>query len=313
MMRVGSLANWIEFTYEDSGRCVTYQDSHLASSHGDEVQWGEDQLFDFWDMHEQEFWEGVYRDGCHEHEEWGVQLRLMARAKKRKGLARKRGCRGSRTPMSYWRCKSQMTAREVAQHERILDNRLAHPQRGRYEKKAIYADAEEGKWWTGVEARAMEDEWWTGVETRAMEDEWRTGVGDAALFPPVPNIPKCPANNTVLPDKLFELMHNLQFRDIDPNDFDLLMELADYDSKKTASEKQLAGIPSFCASADICEECNEGCIFCAEIYEVGQTLKRLPCGHVFHELCLAQHLSKYSTKCPFNTGVAFGGCDFEFV
>ena len=46
--------------------------------------------------------------------------------------------------MSYWRCKSQMTAREVAQHERILDNRLAHPQRGRYEKKAIYADAEEG-------------------------------------------------------------------------------------------------------------------------------------------------------------------------
>merc|ERR1719310_897898 len=41
----------------------------------------------------------------------------------------------------------------------------------------------------------------------------------------------------------------------------------------------------------------EECCCCSEVYDEKAVIKRTPCGHVFHEQCLAKWL-KVSTTCP---------------
>eukprot|EP00656_Telonema_subtile_P029629 TRINITY_DN32721_c0_g1_i2.p1 TRINITY_DN32721_c0_g1~~TRINITY_DN32721_c0_g1_i2.p1 ORF type:complete len:296 (+),score=52.44 TRINITY_DN32721_c0_g1_i2:297-1184(+) len=231
---------------------------------------------------------------------------LQQRQHKRKPAKSKRACSGGRGGCDTRR--SHLSAWDFRKEERKLASR-----------RALYADTQaRGPRSAGVGCRGSlfqaasapratyyeHTQQWEQPPARSYA-RWRA---EAAA----PRIPRCPENTTQLPQKVFELMHNLQFREIDPNDFDLLMELAEYDSKKTLSEGKLGAIPFFEATTETVEECAEGCVFCAEEYEVGEQLKRLPCGHVFHDHCITGHLSKYSTKCPFNTGVAFGGCTFDF-
>ena len=48
---------------------------------------------------------------------------------------------------------------------------------------------------------------------------------------------------------------------------------------------------------DIIEETNKNCCICIDDHVIGSTVVKLPCGHLFHEACIAEWLRK-SCMCP---------------
>lgn len=50
-------------------------------------------------------------------------------------------------------------------------------------------------------------------------------------------------------------------------------------------------------SEDLVDECNRECCICFFQHEVGDTVARLPCGHIFHKPCITEWLEKKCT-CP---------------
>lgn len=286
---------WLDaehFVFECEKR---HQDTFTELMGDDDLWLGDDWGTDDW-----------YEDEAPSEIDWWESLGHQAanrRVLKRKPPSSKRACSGGRGECSTRRCCSRLSAWDRRKEERKLENR-----------QALQMDSKPRAPNTRTQAtRAVHATQWCGSYQSQAAASWDfEPAGYQRWEPAEARIPRCPPNTTQLPDKLFELMHKLQFRDIDPNDFDLLMELAEYDSRKTISEQRLSGIPLFEATQETVEECADGCVFCAEEYTVGEQLKKLPCGHVFHDHCITGHLSKYSTKCPYNTGVAFGGCSFQF-
>ncbi|XP_028394622.1 uncharacterized RING finger protein ECU07_0330-like [Dendronephthya gigantea] len=90
---------------------------------------------------------------------------------------------------------------------------------------------------------------------------------------------------------------SLQFRDVTPEDYEFLLRLDESIPTKTVPEKRLASLTEDETSE---EHANELCSVCIESYELGQTRKTLPCGHVFHSNCIETWLRKSSTKCPLD-------------
>lgn len=54
----------------------------------------------------------------------------------------------------------------------------------------------------------------------------------------------------------------------------------------------------------VCGEDYEGLCICAEKVQVGQHIKTLPCGHVFHSQCIIRVLF-LSTRCPLDDSEVF--------
>jgi RING-finger-containing ubiquitin ligase len=53
---------------------------------------------------------------------------------------------------------------------------------------------------------------------------------------------------------------------------------------------QYRGLPCFC--------CNTTCSICLEDFTADESLRLLPCGHVFHTSCILPWLTKRATSCP---------------
>ena len=336
-LTIGSNSNWIVF--ESSSEAVTEPvQSTTVGVGADEDEWlSEEQLtafcesqdlpaFDQWldyshwvnhenDIEMDEEWEFDSGDDVDaESYEWTAWERVDRRQAKRKVFRNRKACIGCSTLCSVdlasqqkeraeWQSQGNrravFTPLDRVKEERRQDNRKACPARGvkgpRAPKRSVCTGWGVSQSWGGDRAGWQADQQWEAA-------------------PALQVVPRCPANNTQLPDELFSLMHELQYKEINPNDFDLLMQLAEYDSRKTISESQLSAIPLLIASEATLEKCeDDSCVFCCDDFCVGDHLKQLPCGHTFHEQCITGHLSKYSTKCPYNTGVAFGGCIFDFA
>lgn len=139
-----------------------------------------------------------------------------------------------------------------------------------------------------------------------------------------------------LSDDLRALLLALQHRDLDPEDYDLLLRLDERVKPKTAETSLLDSLrvevvtePEvfFDASAavDVSDsstltavdqltsspsEQPDGyidadapltvCGVCLEQYDVGQRRKYLPCGHAFHADCIDSWLSQSSLNCPLD-------------
>lgn len=90
---------------------------------------------------------------------------------------------------------------------------------------------------------------------------------------------------------------SLQFRDVTPEDYEFLLRLDESVPTKTVSGERLASLTEDEAGE---EHAKKICSVCMESYELGQTRKTLPCGHVFHSNCIDTWLRESSTKCPLD-------------
>jgi len=97
------------------------------------------------------------------------------------------------------------------------------------------------------------------------------------------------------------LLVALQHRDLDPNDYELLLRLDDRIQPRTVSKLELSSLPvSELSVADLDARSPITCGVCLEPVEAGQRLKHLHCGHAFHDLCIDAWLRESSTKCPLD-------------
>ena len=88
---------------------------------------------------------------------------------------------------------------------------------------------------------------------------------------------------------LNELLHELQYRDATPEDYELLMTLHEQDNKPTVVEDvgTLEGDDRFC-------------VVCQTDYINGDTVRRLPCNHTFHKECIDEWLTTGAASCPID-------------
>ena len=100
----------------------------------------------------------------------------------------------------------------------------------------------------------------------------------------------------------------LQERELTPEDYELLLVLAESVEKKTVAAEDLERIAQFIVRAedltaggrflDVDEEVMSCCI-CMTDFEVADAVKILPCEHAFHAACIDQWLSN-SVTCPLD-------------
>ena len=65
-----------------------------------------------------------------------------------------------------------------------------------------------------------------------------------------------------------------------------------------ASRAAIRRVPLVRVQADdLRKDSNEACCVCLEPHEVGSVAARLPCGHLFHEQCVTEWLTRHCS-CP---------------
>lgn len=115
-----------------------------------------------------------------------------------------------------------------------------------------------------------------------------------------PNLQKFALQQFNVPREMQDMadfLLSLQFRDVTPEDYDILLRLDESVQNKTVSEKILVSLKTDTASKD---HVDDVCAVCMENYKFGQTRKILPCKHVFHSDCIATWLRGSSNKCPLD-------------
>lgn len=96
------------------------------------------------------------------------------------------------------------------------------------------------------------------------------------------------------------LLVALQHRDLNPDDYDLLLRLDDRVQPRTVSELQLSALAvNELSVTDVNQYSSITCAVCLESFAAGQRCKLLPCGQ-FHDVCIDTWLRQSSTKCPLD-------------
>lgn len=92
---------------------------------------------------------------------------------------------------------------------------------------------------------------------------------------------------------------DLQHRELTPEDYELLLMLDMSVAPKTVQISCLQSIPTMSVSV-MPELESQSCSICMEMYEESDTVKKLPCEHLFHTSCIDYWLSKSSQNCPLD-------------
>lgn len=82
-----------------------------------------------------------------------------------------------------------------------------------------------------------------------------------------------------------------------PEDYEILLRLDERVQRKTVNTSVLNSLPNVVADEKYLDEI---CSICIENYLRGQTLKILPCSHVFHSDCIEKYLQEFSIQCPLD-------------
>ncbi|XP_064649284.1 uncharacterized protein LOC135501226 [Lineus longissimus] len=113
----------------------------------------------------------------------------------------------------------------------------------------------------------------------------------ALLAPPpqpdVPNTSENAANQTLI---------DLMTRDLTPEDYELLLRLDESVAPKTLETDIVKSLRTVIVMTDS----TDWCPICMDPYELGTTMKYLPCDHAFHERCVDTWLMERSMNCPLD-------------
>lgn len=91
---------------------------------------------------------------------------------------------------------------------------------------------------------------------------------------------------------------DLQYREINPEDYDALVQLEGREKKRALPPHLLASLPvEPFKSAD---SINQSCPICQQDYSAHDLCLILPCRHTMHRECGRQWLSAYSNECPLD-------------
>lgn len=92
-----------------------------------------------------------------------------------------------------------------------------------------------------------------------------------------------------------KLLMELQFRDITPEDYDLLLELDEEVAPKTVNKTVLEKNPT----KELDHDLEEICLICMENFLSGESIRTLDaCAHFFHTSCIDKYLVNFSNQCP---------------
>lgn len=90
-------------------------------------------------------------------------------------------------------------------------------------------------------------------------------------------------------------MADLLFREITPDDYELLLQLDDKVARPTVSKNEVESLPQVCVE----EVLGETCMVCLDNFRSMDDVSLLPsCGHCFHRLCVAKWLLERHRVCP---------------
>jgi len=156
-----------------------------------------------------------------------------------------------------------------------------------------------------------------GQEARRGE-ETRRGHVMEPRFPPLRAEREAAAATVGVDTGTYNLLMDMQHRDITPDDYEMLRNLDTSIKPKTLSPRTLEirapcwEIPGTCVpdtaslAADVTETgaparssaAEQRCSICMESLVAGECVRRLPCGHIFHAGCVDEWLTHRSNVCP---------------
>ena len=91
-----------------------------------------------------------------------------------------------------------------------------------------------------------------------------------------------------------QFLIDLQFRDIDPTDYDYLLLLDEKVNTKVMDNKTVEKMPKLFGQKGDCVICFD------EIVEDQEIIKLFKCNHIFHKDCIKKWLTTVSNKCPID-------------
>jgi hypothetical protein len=125
---------------------------------------------------------------------------------------------------------------------------------------------------------------------------------------PVVNSTIVTTNTTIDPiEEIDPHILQLQYRDIDENDYDALIALHEQEQKPSCLPQYAVDM----LSTELFSELSEAgtCTVCLDDFELHQRLKKLPCSHSFHQDCIDEWLLKHSDSCAMCNQKVFPDLD----
>mmetsp|Transcript_29438 Transcript_29438/g.67800 ORF Transcript_29438/g.67800 Transcript_29438/m.67800 type:complete len:297 (+) Transcript_29438:119-1009(+) len=109
-----------------------------------------------------------------------------------------------------------------------------------------------------------------------------------------------------IPADMDNVLEDLLFRDITPEDYDMLLQLDEELTPATASHSSLAALDDL-EESDPEEHVGQQCVICQTSFDVesDEHIIVLHCGHPFHRDCIRKWLTERSEVCPLCGDRAF--------
>lgn len=101
----------------------------------------------------------------------------------------------------------------------------------------------------------------------------------------------------LLPSQVSDIL----FRELTPEDYDLLLHLDESIERRAASRFSVDSLPRAWASDFL----GESCTVCLGAFEEGDSVAALPCKHFFHRSCIERWLTERRPVCPLCSSEVF--------